>query len=71
MISSEISSETSINYYEMIALMIDEVMFYGNSGGFHGILTFFNIKTELKCKLKQLKDSSLIYFYGFLATTPS
>ena len=39
-----------LSNYEMIALMIDEVVFYGNSGGFYGISTFLNIKTELKCK---------------------
>ena len=59
-----------LSNFEMIALMIDEVMFYGNSGGFHGILTFLNINTELKCKSWlveswQLNDSSLIYFFWF------
>ena len=39
-----------LSNFEMIALMIDEVVFYGNSDGFYGISTFLNIKTELKCK---------------------
>ena len=39
-----------LSNFEMIALMIDEVVFYGSRGGFYGILIFLNIKTELKCK---------------------
>ena len=34
---------THLSNFEMIALMIDEVVFYGNSDGFYGISSFLII----------------------------
>ena len=44
--------------------MIDEVVFYGNSGGFHGILTFLNIKTELQWRVDSWKILLWFIFSG-------